>query len=94
MSGILGVLGTVALVCGILALVLAVPGLVGLPLSFAVLRMADRDLTRMRRGLLDPAGRAETEKAGNLALGGLVLSVILLLVWEAVVVSRMAYDQL
>src|SRR5262245_52620816 len=77
---LLRVLGAIALVCGILALLLAVPGLVGLPLSVAVLRLSGRDLARMRRGLLDPAGRAETERAGDLAIGGLFLSVIGLLI--------------
>ena len=49
--------------------------MVGLSLSVAVLVLPDRDQGRMRRGLTDPAGRAETEKAWGLALGGLVLSV-------------------
>jgi hypothetical protein len=45
---------------------------VGLPLAVAVLVLSNRDLGRMRRGLLDPAGRGETEKAWGLALEGLV----------------------
>ena len=93
-GAILGVLGTVALMCGILAVVLVVPGLVGLPLSFAVLRMSDRDLARMRRGLLDPAGRAETEKAGDLADASLLLSVAGVLIWGVVVLSLVAHRQL
>jgi hypothetical protein len=56
------------------------PGVVGLSLSVAVLVLPGRDQGRMRRGLLDPAGRAETEKAWGLALGGLVLSVVGLLI--------------
>jgi hypothetical protein len=59
----LRVLGAVALVCGILAPVLGVPSVIGLPLSAAVLVLSGRDLARMRRGLLDPAGEAETDGA-------------------------------
>jgi hypothetical protein len=44
------------------------PGVVGLPLAVAVLVLSGRDLARMWRGLFDPAGRRETEKAGDLAL--------------------------
>jgi hypothetical protein len=88
---LLRVLGAVALVCGILAWMLAVPGVIGLPFAAAVLIMSSRDLSRMRRGLLDPAGRAETDKAGTLALEGLVLSVVGPLIHGVLVLWLMAH---
>jgi hypothetical protein len=91
---LLRVLGAAALVCGILALVLAVPGLIGLPVAVAVLVLSGRDLGRMRRGLLDPAGRAETEKARDFALWGLLLSVIWLFIWGLAVLSLLTDGQL
>jgi hypothetical protein len=78
-------------VCGFLAPIFVVPGVVGLPLAVAVLVVSSRDLARMRRGLLDPAGRAETEKAGDLALGGLFLSAIGLLICGLLFLSLMAH---
>jgi hypothetical protein len=87
---LLRVLGGVSLVCGILAPVLMLPGLIGLPLSVAVLVLSGRDLARMRRGLLDPSGRAETEKARGLAFGGLVLSAAGLSVYGLLLLGAVA----
>jgi hypothetical protein len=89
-GNVLRLLGVVALVCGFLSPVLVVPGVVGLPLAVAVLVVSSRDLARMRRGLLDPAGRAETERAGGLALEGLFLSVVGTLIRGSLVLSLMA----
>jgi hypothetical protein len=77
-------------VCGILALLLAVPGVVGLPLAVAVLVLSGRDQGRMLQGLLDPAGRVETEKAWGLALEGLVLNVVGPLIHGVLVLWLMA----
>jgi hypothetical protein len=76
---LLRLLGTASLVCGFLTPALLVPGVVGLPLAVAVLMLAHRDLGRMGRGVLDPAGKVETEKAKHHALVGLFLNVIGLL---------------
>jgi hypothetical protein len=76
---LLVLLGTASLVCGFLTPALVVPGVVGLPLSVVVLVLAYRDLGRMGRGMLDPAGRAEAEKAIQHALVGLFFNVIGLL---------------
>src|SRR5262249_7709442 len=57
------VLGTVSLVCGILAFCLFLPGFVGLPLGLAVRGMANRDLELMRQGLMDRTGWKAVEKA-------------------------------
>jgi len=59
-----------------------------------VLVLSGRDQGRMRRGLLDPAGSAETEKAGGLALEGLFLSVVGMLIHDVVVLSLMAHGHL
>jgi hypothetical protein len=90
----LRVLGAIALVCGILAWLLALPGVIGLPLSVAVLIVSNRDLTRMRRGLLDPAGREETEKARGLAMEGLFLNVVGPLIHGVLVLWLMAHRHL
>jgi hypothetical protein len=91
---LLRVVGGVSRLCGFLALILAVPGVIGLPLSVAVLVLAGRDLGRMRQGLLDPAGRAETEKAGGVALGGPFLSVVGLLIHGVLILWLMAHGHL
>jgi hypothetical protein len=91
---LLRVLGAVSLVCGILSLMLAVSGVIGLPLAVAVLVLSGRDLARMRRGLLDPAGRVETERAWVLALEGLVLSVVGPLIHGVLVLWLMAHRHL
>jgi hypothetical protein len=87
---VLRLLGVVGLVCGILTPVLVVPGLIGLPLAVAVFVLSGRDLARMRRGLLDPAGRAETETARALADKGLLFSVAGVFVWGLLVLSLVA----
>jgi hypothetical protein len=59
-----------------------------------VLVLSDRDLARVRRGLLDPAGRAETERAWGLALEGLVLRVVGPLIHGVLVLWLMAHRHL
>jgi hypothetical protein len=88
------VLAGVSFVCGILELLLGVPGVVGLPLAVTVLVLSHRDLGRMRQGLLDPAGRAETETAWDLALEGLVLNVVGPLIHGVLVLWLMAHPHL
>ena len=56
--------------------------------------LSNRDLGRMRRGLLDPAGRVETEEAWGLALEGLVLSVVGPLIHGVLVLWLMAHRHL
>jgi hypothetical protein len=61
-------------------------GVVGLPLAVAVLVLSDRDLARMRRGLLDPLG-GRRRMPGTSRWGGLFLSVIGLLICGVVLLS-------
>jgi hypothetical protein len=67
-------LGRTALAAGGLALCLAVPALVALPLGAAVWILGQRDLARMRAGILDPTGRADVQRAMDLAITGALLS--------------------
>ena len=68
---LLMLLGTASLVCGVLACLIFVTALVGLPLAAVTWRWAGRDLARMDAGLMDPAGRGQTEGARDTAwLGG------------------------
>ena len=59
-----------------------------------MLVLSDRDQGRMRRGLLDPAGRAETERAWDLALEGLVFNVVGPLIHGVLVLWLMAHRHL
>ena len=47
-------LGFGGLACGVLSFGLAVTVAVGLPLGIAVVTLAERDLVRMRKGVMDP----------------------------------------
>lgn len=67
-------LGTAAIVCGFLTVILAVPALIGLPLGIAVSVMANRDLAKMRAGEMDPQGEADTERARQIACFSLLVS--------------------
>ncbi len=79
-AGWLRLLGGAALACGVASLCLARPALVALPLGVAVMVMASRDLARMGRGDMDPAGRADTIRAGGWAFWGAALAVPVLAV--------------
>jgi hypothetical protein len=85
----LDVLGTVSVLCGIVAFGLFIPGLFGLPLGVTALAMARRDLRDMRFGLVDPRGKAQTEEAKRWAFWGVALNLAalmlagLLLMWLA-----------
>lgn len=73
---VLVALGRASLVCGILSLCLALPALVGFPLGLVARVLAERDLVSMRAGVMDPRGRAQTERARRLGQYGATLSAI------------------
>jgi hypothetical protein len=75
-GNLLGALGNVSLALGILAAVFVVPLAAGLPLGVLTASLAERDLTRMASGAMDPAGREETELGRLRARQGLALCVI------------------
>lgn len=50
-------LGELILICGMVSLLTCAPALIGLVVSLVVIAVAQRDLARMRRGEMNPAGR-------------------------------------
>jgi hypothetical protein len=76
--------GTMVLVFGILSLVLplacGVPGfIIGIGLGITGAIMGTRDVSRMRKGLVDPDGESQTRVGQILSFVGLGMSVVLLL---------------
>lgn len=70
-------LGALSLLCGMVGFCTGGLGAaVALAAGLAAVVMADRDLAAMRRGDLDPAGRAATERGRAKAVVGLVLAVV------------------
>jgi len=73
-GALIGGLGKASLVLGGLALCVAgLTAVVGVPLGIAAWVMATQDLAAMDSGVLDPAGRAQTEDGRNHAVLGVVL---------------------
>jgi hypothetical protein len=79
-SNLLILLGSVALVFGVLSCVL-LPALVAIPLGLACWVLVERDLARMRKGQMDPGGRRATEEAGALARAALLSGLGLCALW-------------
>jgi hypothetical protein len=75
-GSVLVLLGSGALVCGMLAVCLIVPGLFGLPFGLVIYVLSQRDLERMKAGTMDPDGRTLTIQGGELAVGGALLSLL------------------
>src|SRR5262245_25841060 len=73
-----------SLVCGIVAFCLGATALLGLPLGLAAWALARSDLTRMRGGLMDPAGWGDTVFARESGRVGALLSAVYLVFWGAV----------
>jgi hypothetical protein len=67
-------LGGLAVLSGGLSVGTALPGLIGLPLGIAVWVLAERDLVKMRSGLMDPGGLQDVQNARRLGVLGLTLS--------------------
>ena len=77
-------LGKASLVLGGLALcVIGISALVSVPLGITAWVMATNDLESMRTGVIDPAGRAQTEDGRNHAIIGVVLGTLFALGWVA-----------
>lgn len=49
--------------CSVFSFLLLVPGLLALPVGLLVTVLARKDLARMERGLMDPAGEDQTANA-------------------------------
>jgi hypothetical protein len=84
----LALLSKVAVWCGCLSFLCAVPAILGIPVGFVTVQLANRDLARMAEGQLDPGGRDQTAAAFQRAEKGVVLSILGLfvcpLVWICV----------
>jgi hypothetical protein len=80
-------LARTALAFGALALCLAVPALVGLPVGAAVWVLGQRDLARMRAGTLDPSGRGDVQRAMDLAIVGALLSLFGLVIYACALLT-------
>ena len=80
-------LGRTALAFGALALCLAVPALVGLSLGAAVWVLGQRDLARMRAGIMDRTGRGDVQRAMDLAIAGALLSLFGLVIYGSALLT-------
>jgi hypothetical protein len=69
-------LGKASLVCGFTSWAWLLPAVPGLVLGLCVTIVTRRDLKRMRRGLMDPAGERQTRRATHAALVGMALSLV------------------
>jgi hypothetical protein len=73
---LLGVLGDVASLGAILGWVFVAPAPVGLLLGGVVWLLARRDLRLMDAGLMDPAGREATRRAGQDGLAAVCMGLL------------------
>lgn len=74
-GGLLRHLGSIAVACCLLSGCLIVPALISIILGMAVWAMANQDLARMREGVMDPQGEAETDRARQTAAACVILSI-------------------
>jgi hypothetical protein len=82
-------LGVVGAGCSLLAFCLCVPGLVGIAIGLPVWVVAAQDLNKMRGGVMDHAGRAQTEEALILGRMAVVLGFALMVLFPAVLWTRL-----
>jgi hypothetical protein len=78
---VLRLLGLASLACGVLAFCLGATALLGLPLGLAAWALSRSDLTRMRDGLMDPAGWGNAVSARESGGAGALLSAAYLVFW-------------
>jgi hypothetical protein len=69
-------LAVVSMVCTSLSFLFAVPGLVGFFFGLLTAALAERDLSRMATGSMDPQGKGQATNARRLALMAMSLSVV------------------
>ena len=79
----LDLLSVAALLLGIAALCVGLPGLIGLPLAAVAWRHARRDLAQMHAGLMDPSGMVSATNARGTGFAAIVLNAAGLLAWGA-----------
>jgi hypothetical protein len=82
-------MGNITLAVGALTLCIFGAGvLVTVPLGVTTIVLATSDLGQMRTGLMDPAGRTQTENGRTAAITGLVLSLVFAAGWALFHLSR------
>src|SRR5581483_7420476 len=77
-ANLLMLLATISLTCGLLALCVGVPGVIGFPLGLVTTWMARRDLAAMTAGHMDPSGEGEVKRAEVKGATGAGLSLLAL----------------
>jgi hypothetical protein len=73
---LLHLLATISLACSVAGIILVLPAVVGVLLAGVTAFLAERDMDRMARGLLDPGGRAQTHWANVRAVNALGLGIV------------------
>lgn len=68
-------LGLLSCLCGVMTCFLCIPFLGGVIVGLSAAMMARRDLQRIERGDMDPAGKETTQLAQTIAVWGIVLNV-------------------
>lgn len=70
-------LGTGSFIMGLLSFFLCgISGLVAVPAGVCALVMANRDLAKMEEGIMDPAGRTQTNTGRQLAMLGVIFGAL------------------
>jgi hypothetical protein len=83
-------LGKASLTLGALSVCVVLPGLLGLAAGVMTYVLVHRDLARMQKGLMDPAGEETTRRAQSDAVEGIVLSLGSLAFWGTLLHFAMA----
>jgi hypothetical protein len=91
-GGLIDTLGSVSLAVGAMSFCLVGLGpAVALGTGVPAVAMANRDLDRMRTGMVDPAGRLATEHGRNKAVVGVVLALLTGLFWLLVFLNKLGW---
>jgi hypothetical protein len=83
---LLRALGVASAVFGVLSGCLFSASLISVPLGLTAWSLAERDLAKMRNGMMDPEGSKETNRARSAAVFGVGVSIGALLFWGLVFV--------
>jgi hypothetical protein len=89
-SWLLKPLGKASLVLGTLSVCVVLPGVPGFAVGVTTCVLAQRDLARMQKGLMDPAGEEATRRARGDAVEGIVLSLGSLAFWGTLLLFAFA----
>jgi hypothetical protein len=85
-------MGIASVLCSAAALtpcLFGLPVVFGLPLSLTTWILARSDLSKMQKGLMDPAGKPLTSYARYLALAGLLLNLCSMSFWGLICLNSL-----